>query len=105
VGTSDADNAEIRKIGTPPVFGFESKAHWDIGTDLGILDFERAAKVAGARFSMFIGEGARLSARSLPLCWICIRLNTAIRGAASFHGQPDKHARHGPAAEVRRRRI
>jgi seryl-tRNA synthetase len=60
VGESDADNVEVRKVGTPPVFGFESKAHWDIGTDLGILDFERAAKVAGARFSMFIGEGAKL---------------------------------------------
>lgn len=59
-GVSEADNVEIRKIGDPTLFAFESKAHWDIGTDLGILDFERAAKIAGARFSMFVADGAKL---------------------------------------------
>ncbi len=60
IGKSDADNKEIRKWGTPREFDFEFKAHWDLGTDLGILDFERAVKIAGARFSMFKGKGAKL---------------------------------------------
>ncbi|WFA08386.1 serine--tRNA ligase [Tissierella sp. Yu-01] len=59
-GSSDEDNVEIRKWGTPREFGFEPKAHWDLGTDLDILDFERAAKIAGARFSVFKGYGAKL---------------------------------------------
>ncbi len=59
-GTSDADNVEMRRWGTPREFGFEPKAHWDLGTDLGILDFERAAKISGARFSVFKGYGAKL---------------------------------------------
>ncbi|MGL4607879.1 MAG: serine--tRNA ligase [Eubacteriaceae bacterium] len=60
VGKDDADNKEIRKWGEPRNFDFEIKAHWDIGTDLDILDFERAVKISGARFSMYKGEGARL---------------------------------------------
>ena len=60
IGKSDADNVEIRKVGTPREFDFEYKAHWDIGTALDILDFERAVKIAGARFSMFKGKGALL---------------------------------------------
>ncbi len=60
IGASDADNKEIRRIGTPREFDFELKAHWDLGTDLGILDFERAAKIAGARFSMWVGLGSKL---------------------------------------------
>ena len=60
VGDTDADNKEIRKWGTPATFDHEIKAHWDIGTDLGILDFERASKIAGARFTVYKGLGARL---------------------------------------------
>ncbi|MEG1930393.1 MAG: serine--tRNA ligase [Anaerovorax sp.] len=60
VGKSDADNMEIRKVGTPREFDFEYKAHWDVGADLDILDFERAAKIAGARFTVYKGLGARL---------------------------------------------
>ncbi len=59
-GTSDADNVEMRKWGEPREFKFQPKAHWDLGTDLGILDFERAAKISGARFSVFKGYGAKL---------------------------------------------
>ena len=59
-GTSDEDNVEVRKWGTPREFEFEPKAHWDLGTDLGVLDFERAAKISGARFSVFKGMGAKL---------------------------------------------
>jgi seryl-tRNA synthetase len=61
VGKSAEDNAEVRRHGEPRTFDFEPKPHWDIGTALGILDFERAAKMSGARFSVLIGAGARLA--------------------------------------------
>jgi seryl-tRNA synthetase len=60
VGRSEEDNKEIRKWGEPRSFDFEIKAHWDLGTELEILDFERAAKITGARFSMFKGIGAKI---------------------------------------------
>lgn len=60
IGSSDEDNREIRVIGDPRSFDFDIKAHWDIGSDLGVLDFERAAKIAGARFTVYKGLGARL---------------------------------------------
>ena len=46
--------------GTPPEFSFAPEPHWDIGTSLGILDFERAAKITGSRFAVYLGAGARL---------------------------------------------
>ncbi|MDY6296058.1 MAG: serine--tRNA ligase [Schwartzia succinivorans] len=60
IGKDDTENPEIRKWGEPKKFSFEPKAHWDIGTDLDILDAERAAKVSGARFTFYKGLGARL---------------------------------------------
>ena len=60
VGNSEEDNPVERVIGDLPSFDFEPKAHWDIGEDLNILDFERAAKISGARFSLYLGLGARL---------------------------------------------
>ena len=63
-GLSDADNVELRAWGAPRVFEFEPLAHWDIGVNLGILDFETAAKVTGARFTFYKGLGSRLE-RSL----------------------------------------
>jgi seryl-tRNA synthetase len=63
VGADDTSNAEVRKVGEPRDFaaeGYEPKPHWDIGTELGILDFERAAKISGARFALSKGPGARL---------------------------------------------
>jgi seryl-tRNA synthetase len=61
VGKASADNAEIKRWGSPPSFGFEPKPHWEVGQALGILDFERAARMSGARFSVLLGAGARLS--------------------------------------------
>jgi seryl-tRNA synthetase len=61
VGTSAADNPEVRRWGTPRTFDFEPKPHWDLGVDLGILDFERATRMSGARFSILSGAGARLA--------------------------------------------
>ncbi|HXJ92167.1 MAG TPA: serine--tRNA ligase [Terriglobia bacterium] len=60
VGTTAADNQEVRRWGTPREFNFEPKAHWDLGPALGILDFERAAKITGARFAVYSGVGAKL---------------------------------------------
>jgi seryl-tRNA synthetase len=60
VGRSAADNPEVRRHGTPRTFEFEPRAHWDLGPALGILDFERAARMSGARFSVLSGAGARL---------------------------------------------
>ena len=60
VGKSAEDNLEVRRVGTPPQFDFTPKAHWDLGPELGILDFERAAKITGARFAVYWGLGAKL---------------------------------------------
>ena len=60
IGEDDTDNVEMRKFMEPKKFGFEPKAHWDVGTDLDILDFDRASKISGARFTVYKGLGARL---------------------------------------------
>ncbi|MFD2680013.1 serine--tRNA ligase [Bacillus seohaeanensis] len=60
VGETEDDNVEIRKWGELPEFSFEAQPHWDVATNLGILDFERAAKVTGSRFVFYKGLGARL---------------------------------------------
>ena len=60
IGEDDSANVEMRKFMEPTKFDFEAKAHWDVGTDLNILDFERAAKISGARFTVYKGLGARL---------------------------------------------
>ncbi|SCS79978.1 serine--tRNA ligase [Staphylococcus caeli] len=59
-GATDEDNVEVKRWGTPRTFEFEDKAHWDIVEDLKMVDFERAAKVSGARFVFLTGEGAQL---------------------------------------------
>jgi seryl-tRNA synthetase len=61
VGASAADNVEVRREGTPKTFDFEPKPHWELGPALGILDFERATKMSGSRFSVLLGGGARLA--------------------------------------------
>ena len=60
-GKSAEDNVEIRRHGTPRTFDFTPQAHWDLGPALGILDFERGVRLAGARFTVLSGAGARLS--------------------------------------------
>ena len=60
VGQDENDNPVVRTVGEPPTFDFEPKAHWDIGKDLQILDFERAARITGARFPLYFGAGARM---------------------------------------------
>src|SRR6201996_9229628 len=60
VGKSEADNVEVLRWGQPPAFDFPAKPHWELGEKLGVLDFERAAKISGARFAVYWGLGARL---------------------------------------------
>ena len=60
VGKDASANVEVRRVGPPRAFDFEPKSHWDLGPDLGILDFERAARISGARFTVYWGLGARL---------------------------------------------
>ena len=60
VGKSAAENVEVRRHGTPPQMSFPPQAHWDLGPALGIIDFERGAKIAGARFTVLLRAGARL---------------------------------------------
>jgi seryl-tRNA synthetase len=60
IGSSEADNKEVRQYGTIPEFTFSPKPHWEIGEALDILDFERGAKIAGARFTLYKDSGARL---------------------------------------------
>jgi seryl-tRNA synthetase len=61
VGASAADNAEVRRHGEPRTFDFTARPHWEVGPALGIVDFERATRMSGARFSVLIGPGARLA--------------------------------------------
>jgi seryl-tRNA synthetase len=60
VGASAADNKEVRRHGDPPAFDFDPRPHWEIGPALGIIDFDRATKMSGSRFSVLMGAGARL---------------------------------------------
>jgi len=66
-GAGDEDNVEVKRVGEPRAFGFEPKAHWDLGVDLGVIDFERAGKVTGARFAFLKGAGARLERALIQL--------------------------------------
>jgi len=61
VGASASENVEVRRVGEPRAFDFTPQAHWDLGPALGIIDFERGTKIAGARFTVLSGAGARLS--------------------------------------------
>ncbi len=60
IGKNEADNPVVKSVGDVPEFGFDPKPHWDLGKILGILDFDRAAKITGARFPLYFGAGARL---------------------------------------------
>src|SRR5215204_854161 len=60
IGKSAADNVVVRTWGEPRTFDFEPKAHWDLGPELGIIDFERATKISGTRFAFLMGAGAQL---------------------------------------------
>src|SRR5262249_54445754 len=61
IGASASDNVEVRRHGEPRRFDFPAQPHWDLGPALGIIDFERATRISGARFTVLSGAGARLS--------------------------------------------
>jgi seryl-tRNA synthetase len=67
-GKDESDNVVVRTHGTPPAFDFDPLPHWELGERLGILDFERAAKLSGSRFSVLRGDGARLSRAIVQFC-------------------------------------
>ena len=67
IGADEAENVEVRRWGTPPAFDFEPQAHWDLGPALGIVDFERAVKLAESRFVLLRGWGARLNRALISL--------------------------------------
>jgi len=77
VGRGSEDNREVRRWGGRPEFGFKPQAHWDVGEKLGILDFERAAKITGSRFAVYFGAGARLER---ALISFMIDIHTRERG-------------------------
>jgi seryl-tRNA synthetase len=77
VGTDAASNAEVRRWGVPPAFAFPARPHWEVGEALGILDFERAARLTGARFSVLSGAGARLER---ALINFMLDLHTTVHG-------------------------
>ena len=77
VGADAAANVEVRKVGEPKRFDFPAKSHWDLGPALGILDFERAAKISGARFTVLMDAGARLER---ALIQFMLDLHTRERG-------------------------
>ena len=76
-GRDETAAVEVRRVGTPPAMAFTAKAHWEIGPELGILDFERAAKISGARFAVSWGAGARLER---ALAAFMLDLQTTERG-------------------------
>ena len=77
VGADAAANVEVRRVGEPQRFGFAPKAHWELGPELGILDFERAARISGARFAVLWDLGARLER---ALVQLMLDLHTRERG-------------------------
>lgn len=77
VGTDASANLEVRRVGEPRRFDFTPRAHWDLGPELGILDFDRAAKISGARFAVYFGAGARLER---ALIQFMLDLHTRQRG-------------------------
>ncbi|MFY9271280.1 MAG: serine--tRNA ligase [Candidatus Manganitrophaceae bacterium] len=77
IGKDAEENREVRRWGTPPSFSFQPKPHWEIGEALGILDFERAAKITGARFALSRGAGARLER---ALINFMLDLHTGVHG-------------------------
>ncbi len=98
---SEADNKTVKTWGEQKKFDFEPKPHWEIGEALGILDLERAAKLSGARFAVYMGAGARLE-RALISFMLDMHTQQARlhRSPAAVHGQFQIALRHRPVAQV-----
>src|ERR1043166_5999462 len=98
LGKSAEENKDMRRVGTPRSFTFPPQAHWDLGPALGIIDFERGTKIAGAGFTVLVGAGARADQLHARSAHEAARLH---RGRAAVHGQHRDAHRHGQPAEVR----
>ena len=100
VGEDDRANVEQRRWGTPRVFAWEPKPHWDIGTDLKILDFDGAAKISGARFTVYRGLGARLE-RAIISFYLDTHTEAGYEEVLPpLHGHPRNHDRHRSAPQI-----
>ena len=101
LGASSDDNPVVKTWGEAPRFDFTPKAHWDIGENLGILDFERAAKITGARFALLKGAGALLE-RALINFMLDLHTQQArlYGSAAALYRQRRFPARHRPTPQV-----
>ena len=90
-GKSSADNIEVRRHGTPRELGFPPQAHWDLGPALGIIDFERGTKIAGARFTVLTGAAARLE-RALINFMLSLHTGSArVYGGRAALSWPIRH--------------
>src|SRR3979490_2847840 len=107
VGKSAADNPEVRRHGEPRTFDFEAKPHWELGTALGIIDFERATRMSGARFAVLSGAGARLERALINFMLDLPTREPGYRGTrppgdgAAISCQRGVACRYGQSAEVR----
>lgn len=81
VGADEDDNVEVRRWGTPREFDFEPKAHWDLGEDLGILDWERGGKVTGARFLFIKASVLVWNVLSTTLCWMNMEKKAILKSS------------------------
>ncbi len=99
IGKDDSDNVEIRRWGEPRVFDFEHKAHWDIGTDLDILDFDRAAKLSGCEIYRIQRCGGKTRKSSHQLYAQSPYRRAGLPGnPPSVHGRKNCYDWHGPAS-------
>ena len=103
VGKDESENPERRRWGTPREFDFDFKPHWDLGTDLDILDFDRGNKLSGSRFTVLGGAGARLERALHQLFPRYAHVPRFQRMVAAYRREASDHVRHGPASQVRRR--
>ena len=90
LGESEEDNVEVRRWGESPTFDFTPLAHWDLGEQLGIIDFQRGVKLSGSRFYTMFGAGAKLE-RAL-ISWM---LDLHTRGARLYRGHAAPHRQTG----------
>ena len=109
-GKDENDNVEIRRWspqgGEPPKFSFEPKPHWDLAEYLDIIDFDRAAKITGARFALYKGMGAQARTGTDQLHARPPHHGARLSGsAAAVHGEQGEHDRDRPAPQVRGRAL
>ena len=104
-GQDAADNVEVRRWGSPPPCSAPAQSHWDLGESLGILDFDRAVRMAKARFAVLTGLGAVRAGAHQLYAWTCIPPARLSRSAASVDGQSRGDDRDRSTTQIRRRPV